>query len=103
MLEIPAKEAIDIEFKSDLTTYPDDELVDEIVGMANTEGGILYLGVEDDAKPTGLSKSHQDAIGAAALIANKTVPSLSVRTEIVNLGDISIMTIEIPSQVQICV
>jgi len=96
MLEIPAKEAIDIEFKSDLATYPDDELVDEIVGMANTEGGILYLGVEDDAKPTGLSKKHQDAIGAAALIANKTVPSLSVRTEIVNLGDISIMTIEIP-------
>ena len=52
--------------------------------MANTDGGDLYLGVEDDGQITGIQKIHADEIGVAALIANKTVPSVSVRAEIIN-------------------
>jgi len=51
--------------------------------MANTNGGILYLGVEDNGIVTGLHKSHMDAISLVALIANNTIPSVSVRAEIV--------------------
>ena len=36
--------------------YSDADLVDEIVGMANTQGGDLYLGVEDDGEITGVGK-----------------------------------------------
>ena len=83
MRKLPDKETLTVEFKSDIKRgaegYSDDELVDEIVGMANTSGGYLYLGVEDDGTVTGLVPKHKDAIGAAAMIANKTVPALSVR------------------------
>lgn len=48
MRTIPEKESLTIEFKSDRSGYSDADLVDEIVGMANTQGGDLYLGVEDD-------------------------------------------------------
>ena len=51
--------------------------------MTNTEGGVLYLGVEDNGEITGVHKKHKDPNGAMALIANKTVPSLSVRAEII--------------------
>lgn len=96
MKTIPTKESLTIEFKSDRKKYPDADLVDEIVGMANTEGGTLYLGVEDDGTPSGLHKDHQNAIQASALIANKTVPSISVRAEIFMADNAPVMAIDIP-------
>ena len=83
MRTIPEKESLTIEFKSDRSGYSDADLVDEIVGMANTQGGDLYLGVEDDGEITGVGKKRQDPVGAMALIANKTIPSVSVRAEII--------------------
>ena len=96
MRTIPYKEDLIIEFKSDLKRYPDNELIDEIVGMANTKGGTLYLGVEDDGEITGVNKIHKDAIGVTALIANNTVPSVSVRAEIVTEEEKDVLKIEIP-------
>ena len=84
------------EFKSDLKRYPDNDLIDEIVGMANTKGGNLYLGVEDDGQITGVNKIHKDAIGVTALVANNTVPSVSVRAEIITEEEKDILKIEIP-------
>ena len=63
MRTIPEKESLTIEFKSDRSGYSDADLVDEIVGMANTQGGDLYLGVEDDGEITGVDKKRQDPVG----------------------------------------
>ena len=93
---IPANETLTIEFKSDKKGYCDDDLIDEIVGMANTKGGILYLGVEDDGEITGISEKHSDEIGLMALVANKTVPSLSVRAELISVNYKAVMAIEVP-------
>ncbi|SCW40716.1 ATP-dependent DNA helicase RecG [Eubacterium ruminantium] len=93
---IPYKEDLVTEFKSDLKRYPDSDLIDEIVGMANTKGGNLYLGVEDNGQITGVSKIHKDAIGVTALVANNTVPSVSVRAEIITEEEKDILKIEIP-------
>ena len=93
---IPYKEDLYIEFKSDLKGYPDNELIDEIVGMSNSKGGVLYLGVEDDGEITGVSKEHRDAIGVTALIANKTVPSVSVRAEVITEEEKDVLKIEVP-------
>lgn len=97
MCDLPKKETLTIEFKSDRGKgYSDESLVDEIVGMTNTEGGTLYLGIEDDGRVSGIVKHHQDPIGLAALIANRTRPSLSVRTEILYSDDLPVMAISIP-------
>ena len=97
MRTIPYKEDLITEFKSDLKRYPDNDLIDEIVGMANTKGGNLYLGVEDDGQITGVNKIHKDAIGVTALVANNTVPSVSVRAEIITEEEKDILKIEIPT------
>ena len=93
---IPKNETLTIEFKSDIDCLDEKELVSEIVGMANTEGGILYLGVEDNGDITGVHKKHRDPNGAMALIANKTVPSLSVRAEIIEEEGTEVLQIQIP-------
>ena len=95
MRTIPIKETLEIEFKSDVKCYSDRELIEEIVGMTNTVGGTLYLGVEDDGSITGVHKKHKDAIGVTALIANNTVPPIVVRAEIIT-EEKDILKIEIP-------
>ena len=51
---IPNSESLTVEFKSDRKRLSDAELVEALVCLANTEGGELWLGVEDDGQATGL-------------------------------------------------
>lgn len=89
------KETLTKEFKSDLKRLPDNELVEAVVALANTDGGSVYLGVEDDGIPTGLHEAHQDIVGMSSMIANKTVPPVSVRVDLI--GDaVSVARIEVP-------
>lgn len=57
---LPCAETLTVEFKTDRKHLPDDELVEALVCLANTEGGELWLGVEDDGTPTGLHEAHQN-------------------------------------------
>ncbi len=75
---LPEKESLTIEFKSDRKHRPDHDLVATVVCLANTEGGEIYLGVEDDGTITGLHPQHQQLTSLAALIANRTNPPLGV-------------------------
>lgn len=96
MRTIPDKEDLVTEFKSDKKRLTDNDLIDAIVGMTNTDGGILYLGVEDNGEITGVHSQHADEIGVMALVANKTVPSVSVRAELIVEERYEILKIEIP-------
>lgn len=49
---VPPRETLHIEFKSDRSRLPDRELVEAVVCLANTEGGELWLGVEDNGTVT---------------------------------------------------
>lgn len=96
MRTIPRKEDLETEFKSDQKCYPDHDLIEEIVGMANTVGGILYLGVEDDGTITGAHNKHKDSVGVTALIANSTVPTVAVRADVITEEGIDVLKIEVP-------
>jgi ATP-dependent DNA helicase RecG len=74
-------ENLSVEFKSDKKCLPDRDLVAAMVSLANTEGGVLLLGVEDDGRVTGLHPNHVNISGIPSLVANRTIPSLSVRVE----------------------
>jgi len=72
--EIQQGETLTQEFKSDKTRLPDRELIAAVVALANTEGGILWVGIEDDGQISGLHSCHTDLAGMAAMIANRTTP-----------------------------
>lgn len=96
MRTIPEQETLTVEFKSDKKKLPDHDLIEAVIGMTNTEGGVLFLGVEDDGTITGVHKEHTDEIGVAALIANKTVPAVSVRAEMLTENEKEVLKVEIP-------
>ena len=47
MSNIGIRESLLVEFKSDVACLSDNDIIDAIVAFANTDGGDLYLGVED--------------------------------------------------------
>ena len=80
---IPYIETLTVEFKSDKKKYSDSDLFEDVVAFANTDGGDLYLGVEDDGQITGAHEDHLNPVTLSAFIANNTVPPISTRVEIV--------------------
>jgi ATP-dependent DNA helicase RecG len=93
---LPVAETLRIEFKSDRKRLSDDELVEALVCLANTEGGELWLGVEDDGIPTGLHEAHQNLAGLSALVAARTSPFLAVTVEAFDIAGIRVARIAIP-------
>lgn len=100
MSNIGFKENLVNEFKSDRTCLPDSDIIDAVVAFANTDGGDLYLGVENDGEITGLHNKHKDITQLAAFIANRTVPPVSVRTEILEY-DSPVLKISVPKRTSV--
>ena len=97
----PWTESLSVEFKSDRKTISENVIVEEVVALSNTEGGDLYIGVEDNGEVTGVQAQHQDAIKMAALVANRTVPPVSVRPEILELDGLPVLHLEVPQSASI--
>lgn len=92
----PTSESLTVEFKSDLARLSDDDLVEALICLANTDGGELWLGVEDDGAVTGLHKAHKNIAGLPALVAAKTSPSLAVSVNMIEVGGVSVAKITVP-------
>lgn len=90
---LPLAESLTVEFKSDRKRLPDDDLVEALASMANTDGGELWLGVEDDGTPTGLHAAHQNLAGLPGLVAARTSPSLNVNVEPAEIAGVRVACI----------
>lgn len=89
-------ENLTVEFKSDRSSLPDRDLIAALVGLANTKGGTLLLGVEDNGGVTGLHPKHENLVGLPAMVANKTIPSLAVTVEALEIDGQWIGRIVVP-------
>lgn len=94
-------ETLTVEFKSDKNCLPDRELIAAVVALANTEGGDLYLGIEDNGVVTGLHANHRDITGLSVLIANGTNPPISVRVELLEYHLTPVARIRVPKSRQL--
>lgn len=100
-MDRPSKESMVIEFKSDRKCYALSKLYEDLVGMANTDGGCLYLGVEDNGTPTGVDVQHTNCQFMESTIQDNTVPSLFVHTHIENWDGYKVLAIEVPTSRQL--
>lgn len=98
---IPKRESLTVEFKSGRDRLPDNDLVAAVVCLANTDGGELFVGVEPDGSVSGLHATHQNVAGLAAMIANRSVPPLSVRVESIDTKDGRIAKVSVPKSRQL--
>ena len=93
---LPPTESLTVEFKSDRKRLSDADLVEALVCLANTEGGELWLGVEDDGQVTGLHADHVLLAGLAGLVAARTSPSLQVDVAAVDIDGVQVARIRVP-------
>ncbi len=94
-------ESLTVEFKSDQKPLSDKDVLAAVVSLANTEGGELLLGVEDDGTVTGLHPNHIDISGIPPLVANKTNPAVSVNVEKYTISGKSVAHIHVPKSRQL--
>ena len=95
-IQLPIKESFTVEFKSDRKCLPDRELIEALACLANSEGGELWLGVEDDGTPTGLHIKHKDLLGLPGLVASRTSPSLAVSVSKHTFDGVEVARIVVP-------
>lgn len=80
-------ETLTVEFKSDRDKLSDRALVEAVAAMANTDGGVLLLGVEDGTgEITGVHPQHRGKGSPAAMIANRTMPPVQTSVEVIECG-----------------
>ena len=94
--QLPPRETLTIEFKSDRKKLSDTDLIEALVCLANAEGGELWLGVEDDSTPSGLHAEHHLLEGLAGMVAARTSPSLAVQAEAVEVAGVTVAHIRVP-------
>ncbi|QWT19599.1 putative DNA binding domain-containing protein [Bacillus sp. NP157] len=93
---LPTSESLTVEFKSDRAKLSDNDLAEAIVALANTDGGELWLGVEDDGRPTGLHRDHLNLDGLAGLVAARTSPSVRVGVSQIQANGVLVAQIIVP-------
>jgi ATP-dependent DNA helicase RecG len=94
--QLPQAETLTIEFKSDVRKLSDKELIEAVVCLANSDGGDIYLGVEDNGEPTGLHAEHQHLAGLPSMIAGRTSPRVTVEVERIELEKVAVARISVP-------
>lgn len=83
--DIPSRESLTVAFQEAPKAGCADRVdIEGVVGLANAQGGVLYLGLEADGAVGGLGQvGAVDPSQIAATVASNTVPPLAVRVEIV--------------------
>jgi ATP-dependent DNA helicase RecG len=97
---IAGHETLTLEFKGEQRRPLNDrDLVEAVVCLANAEGGLLLVGVEDDGTVTSARPRHGDATEPArvqALIRSRTVPGIEVSVEAVAAPAGEVLCLTVP-------
>ncbi|GEK35504.1 RNA-binding domain-containing protein [Kurthia sibirica] len=70
------KESPTVEFKHELT----DGVKREIIAFANTQGGELYIGIDDDGTVVGLENAHKTLEAVSSMLHDSIQPDILVHT-----------------------
>jgi predicted HTH transcriptional regulator len=74
-----------LEFKKK-ANFPE-KIVKEIVAFANTRGGRLLIGVDDDSTVTGVKNYEEDIYSLNEAIANYCTPSIKYQLDVVKMNE----------------
>ena len=74
-----------LEFKKK-ANFPE-KIVKEIVAFANTRGGKLLIGVDDDGIVTGVKNYEEDIYSLNEAIANYCAPSIKYQLDVVKMNE----------------
>ena len=103
---IAAGESLTVEFKGEARRQLSDrDVYEAVVCMANTDGGVILIGVEDDGSVTGARSRHGSTTNpyrVQAAITNNTVPPVDVQVSVHDIDGLDVIAIEVEQQADIC-
>lgn len=82
-----------VEFKS-ANAHPD-SLAKEMIAFANTQGGALLIGVEDDGRISGLTDSVDHETRIANIARNNINPPITIESAIVTLPEGRVLLVKV--------
>jgi predicted HTH transcriptional regulator len=91
---IEGGESITCEFKRKFSSYK--KIAREIIAFANTKGGLLIFGVDDDKKIIGVESEKEIAELINDTIKNYCEPQIDIRIHYKNLSGKEVVVIEVP-------
>jgi predicted HTH transcriptional regulator len=92
---IAGGESLTIEFKQRFSTY--NKIAKEIIAFANTKGGMLFFGVDDDGSIYGVESEKEVAELLKETIEDYCEPQISYKLKFVELFGREIVIAEIPT------
>jgi ATP-dependent DNA helicase RecG len=103
---IAAGESFTTEFKGEeREALADREIWETVVCLANADGGVILVGVENDGHVTGARPRHgvtTEPYRLEALIANRTVPKIATRVSLHAVDGRDVIAIEVEQGSDIC-
>ena len=91
---ISGGESSTVEFKRKFTSG--DKIARELIAFANTSGGYLLIGVDDDGKIVGVD-SEKHELELVAIAANLIEPPIDITSEIVEIEWKDVLVIRVPN------
>ena len=98
-------ETLSVEFKSDRNQISDSTIYEEVVALANTDGGVILLGVENDGTVTGARARHgavTEPLKLQAAIFNNTRPNINTRVTVIPTQNGEVLCLETDRYPEIC-
>ncbi|MCX6139985.1 MAG: ATP-binding protein [Candidatus Kapabacteria bacterium] len=91
---IRSGESSTVEFKRKFTTS--EKIAREMIAFANTKGGFLIIGVDDDGSIVGV-KSEKEQVAQLEHAVLSIVPPLDIQIEILEVDSQDIVIVEVPN------
>jgi ATP-dependent DNA helicase RecG len=96
-------ETFTVEFKGEEgAPLSDADLVEAVICLANGDGGVLLVGVEDDYRVTGARPRHEtgrtDPTRVGSLVASRTQPPVRVSVDLAEVDGMAVLVVEVPDE-----
>lgn len=99
-------ESLTVEFKGEsMAKLSDRDIYEVVVCFANSDGGTLLIGVENDGRITGAQPRHDGGVDPdrlRAAIFNNTVPKINTRISVHQISGVPVVAVEVDSYPEVC-
>jgi predicted HTH transcriptional regulator len=83
-----------LEFKHSVASP--EKIAKEMAAFANTKGGTILIGVEDNGEMIGVEGYHEEEFWLNQAASEECIPEIPIKIELVNMGERDVLIVKVP-------
>ncbi len=95
---IQTGESTFLEFKHSVASP--EKIAREMAAFANTKGGTILIGVEDNGEILGVEGYHEEEFWLNQAAAEECVPEIPIEIELLNVGERDVLIVKVPEAIE---